>query len=56
MFSIFGGRDRATTGIPLGYEWDTRTGRYGRKLVFDGSRAPHLLTIGPTVPARARAF
>src|SRR5271156_2180820 len=38
---------RQPDGIPLGYEWDTQTGRYGRKLIFDGSRAPHLLLIGP---------
>jgi type IV secretion system protein VirD4 len=33
--------------IPLGYEWNTRTGQYGRRVPFDGSRAPHLLLFGP---------
>ena len=41
VFSIFG-RGRGTTGIPLGYEWDTRTGRYGpAQWVFEGKRGPH---------------
>jgi type IV secretion system protein VirD4 len=41
------GLGRQADAIPLGYEWDTRTGRYGAKVPFDGSRAPHLLLIGP---------
>jgi len=41
------GFSRQADGIPLGYEWNPRTGEYGDKLIFDGSRAPHLLTIGP---------
>src|ERR1700689_3143439 len=35
------------TGIPLGYEWDPRRGRYGARVMFEGKRAPHLLVIGP---------
>jgi len=35
------------TGVPLGYEWDMRRGRYGKAVTFEGRRAPHLLVIGP---------
>jgi type IV secretion system protein VirD4 len=35
------------SGIPLGYAWDTRTGKYGKRVVFDGRTAPHLLLLGP---------
>ena len=35
------------TGIPLGYQWDPQRGRYGARVMFEGSRAPHLLVIGP---------
>lgn len=41
------GWNRHTTGIPLGYEWDMRRGRYGKAVTFEGRRAPHLLVIGP---------
>ena len=35
------------TGVPLGYEWDTQRGHYGKRVMFDGKRAPHLLVLGP---------
>lgn len=42
---MFGSRGLA--GIPLGYEWDPRTGKYGRRVIFSGKAAPHLLLLGP---------
>ena len=42
--SIFG---RKPGGIPLGYEWNTRTGKYGKRVIFTGKTAPHLLLLGP---------
>ena len=30
-----------------GYEWNTRTGKYGKRITFTGKTAPHLLLIGP---------
>lgn len=38
---------RKAGGIPLGYEWDTRTGKYGKRVTFTGKTAPHLLLLGP---------
>jgi hypothetical protein len=50
--NIFG---RKPGGIPLDYEWDPRTGKYGKRVIFTGKTAPHLLLLGPgTAQARAR--
>ena len=37
--SIFG---KKPGGIPLGYEWNPRTGKYGKRVTFTGKTAPHL--------------
>jgi type IV secretion system protein VirD4 len=37
----------SVTGVPLGYEWDPGRGRYGKRVMFEGKRGPHLLVIGP---------
>src|ERR1700722_2226050 len=42
--SIFG---KKPGGIPLGYEWNPRTGKYGKRITFTGKTAPHLLLLGP---------
>jgi type IV secretion system protein VirD4 len=46
MFDWFR-RDRETSGVPLGFEWDMQRGRYGKRVMFDGKTAPHLMVIGP---------
>jgi type IV secretion system protein VirD4 len=38
---------RQPGGIPLGYEWNPRTGKYGKRVIFTGKTAPHLLLLGP---------
>jgi type IV secretion system protein VirD4 len=34
-------------GILLGYAWNPRTGEYGKRVIFEGRTAPHLLLLGP---------